>query len=148
MEDGDYHAYLQSSSDQMLTPFTKFAMDVSESIPDLVHLRSCYNNKYLVRNASDGDWIVVAGNEVEEDQSKWSCTFFKFISLEVDGESNTNVVVRLQHIQNKQYVAFFQGAASVDNLSSIDTTSYYASLSQNSSARAAGDLSDTYTITY
>ncbi|KAL8128137.1 uncharacterized protein LOC141720122 [Apium graveolens] len=74
----------------------KFEVHKSENGNGLVHIRSCYSNKYLVLNQNN-NWTVAEAEYSEEDQSKRSCTLLRPTS--VDGDPRrirlTNV-----HVEN------------------------------------------------
>ncbi|XP_021905328.1 uncharacterized protein LOC110820206 [Carica papaya] len=80
-DDSQVHSFLQFSGENVVSPFTKLEV-VSAKIEGLVHLKCCYNNRYLVRWSPNHWWLVGAADEPEEDQSKWSCTLFKPSSVD------------------------------------------------------------------
>ncbi|TYJ44821.1 hypothetical protein E1A91_A02G010800v1 [Gossypium mustelinum] len=93
-----------SSATQAKSAYAKFEVEEAASGHGLVHIRSCRNNKYWERvqkNPTGGNsdclyWIAATAKTREEDQSKGSCTLFKFIP--VDTAVNT---VRIMHVQSK-----------------------------------------------
>ncbi|KAJ4851254.1 hypothetical protein Tsubulata_043568 [Turnera subulata] len=88
---------LQFSAGELVSPYTKFAAETSRHHQELVHIRCCYNNKYLARQSSTTNWIVASAPEPEEDLSKTSCTLFQ---LDGDGDANT---LRFLHAQLRRY---------------------------------------------
>ncbi|KAK8563747.1 hypothetical protein V6N12_035888 [Hibiscus sabdariffa] len=82
-------------------------MESKESADGLFHIRSCQNNKYWERsknisitgNPAEEYWITATANSKEEDQSKASCTLFKFFS--VDPATNS---VQILHVQSGCYL--------------------------------------------
>ncbi|XP_052187878.1 uncharacterized protein LOC127798385 [Diospyros lotus] len=107
--------YLSFSETQAISPYAKFEVERPASaraaIGDLVHLRSCENNKYWVRtknrsitgNPKEENWITATADKPEEDQSKESCTLFKLIS--VDAVEST---VRIMHVQSGCYLCLWR----------------------------------------
>nr|XP_043637933.1 uncharacterized protein LOC122608928 [Erigeron canadensis] len=84
--------------EQIWSPRTKFAAEPAETGDGrFVHIRSLYNNKYLVKKQIDDEtaksWIVVASaKQPEEDTSSDSCTLFE---PHFDDGSTS---VRLRHV--------------------------------------------------
>ncbi|KAE8678331.1 hypothetical protein F3Y22_tig00111427pilonHSYRG00492 [Hibiscus syriacus] len=101
-EGGKADGYLRFMEPQVTSPYAKFEVESSKT-RGLVHIRSCQNNKYWQRtylpSVPSGPWIVTTSKEKEEDESKESCTLFKFVS--VDTAMNT---FRIMHIQSGCYV--------------------------------------------
>ncbi|KAK9117092.1 hypothetical protein Sjap_016039 [Stephania japonica] len=62
-------------------PRLRFLLEESRKFKGLVHIKSCYNNRYWVRKQSTEtgflDTIAAESEKPEEDQSKPSCTLFK-----------------------------------------------------------------------
>ncbi|PPR87292.1 hypothetical protein GOBAR_AA33397 [Gossypium barbadense] len=79
--------FLKFSETQVVSPYAKFEVEISNT-NGLVHIRSCQNNKYWQRTKT----VSIAG---EEDQSKETCTLFKFVP--VDHATGT---VRIVHVQS------------------------------------------------
>ncbi|KAL2892255.1 KAT8 regulatory NSL complex subunit 1-like protein [Bienertia sinuspersici] len=81
-EEGELHSRMQLSSDRLVSEdrsITKLEIVKSETSIQgltLVHIRSCYNNKFLVLSSEVENWIVAGADEPEEDRFKWSCTLF------------------------------------------------------------------------
>ncbi|XP_012075832.2 uncharacterized protein LOC105637044 [Jatropha curcas] len=101
-EDDKVRGFFQFSEDEILrTPYTKFELQYPKTgdADDLVHIRCCYNNKYLVRSSAEDDWIVGAADEPEEDKSKWSCTLFQLLS-----SHHTTNGYTLRHVQTGFFV--------------------------------------------
>ncbi|KAH1095997.1 hypothetical protein J1N35_012918 [Gossypium stocksii] len=93
-----------SSATQATSAYAKFEVEEAASGHGLVHIRSCRNNKYWERvqknptggNSDSQYWIAATAKTREEDQSKGSCTLFKFIP--VGTVANT---VLIMHVQSK-----------------------------------------------
>ncbi|KAK8549314.1 hypothetical protein V6N13_008990 [Hibiscus sabdariffa] len=103
---GDIDGYLKLVDTCVQSPFAKFQVEAA-SADGLFHIRSCQNNKYWERtknisitgNPAEEYWITATANSKEEDQSKASCTLFKFFS--VDPATNS---VRIAHVQSGCYL--------------------------------------------
>nr|XP_043635966.1 uncharacterized protein LOC122607115 [Erigeron canadensis] len=79
------------------SPRTKFAAEPAAG--GLYHIRSVYNNKYLVIIGSSNSWIVASAKKPEEDTSKGaSCTLFEPYSLPNDDQTTITATVRLRHV--------------------------------------------------
>ncbi|KAK8571612.1 hypothetical protein V6N13_047277 [Hibiscus sabdariffa] len=98
--DGKTDAFIQFLETNAESPYAKFEVEFATA-RGLFHIRSCQNNKYWERNRNPSEkyWITATANKKEEDQSKESCTLFKFIS--VDPVVNT---VRIVHVQSGNYL--------------------------------------------
>lgn len=84
LEDGELHSRMQLSANEVISErsFTKLEVmsgETSWQERHLVHLRSSYNNKFLVLASEGNTWVVAGADEPETDQSKWSCTLFKVV---------------------------------------------------------------------
>ncbi|CAM0943007.1 unnamed protein product [Alopecurus aequalis] len=57
---------------------TRFSVEASKEEDDLVHVRSCYNNKYWVpvKDSGGSRWVIGAADEPVEDLTSPSCTLF------------------------------------------------------------------------
>ncbi|CAL1357199.1 unnamed protein product [Linum trigynum] len=102
-EGGEQHGFLQFSEDKATSQYAKFKVKVAKSGDGLVHLKCCYNNKYLVRCSPKHWWISGAADRPEEDRSKWSCTLFN--PVYVNGDPAT---VRFLHVQLGHYACLFR----------------------------------------
>ncbi|XP_039001970.1 uncharacterized protein LOC120128351 [Hibiscus syriacus] len=87
--------YLKFFETYAESPYAKFEMEVA-SADGLFHIRSRTNNKYWERKQY---WITATASNKEEDQSKESCTLFKFAP--VDPAKKT---VRIVHVQSGCYL--------------------------------------------
>ncbi|MBA0764646.1 hypothetical protein Gotri_013971 [Gossypium trilobum] len=94
--------FLKFFETQAVSPYAKFEVEIFDT-NGLVHIRSCQNNKYwqrtkigsIARVPSGQHWITATTRNKEEDQSKETCTLFKFIP--VDHATGT---VRIVHVQS------------------------------------------------
>ncbi|KAI3822942.1 hypothetical protein L1987_10543 [Smallanthus sonchifolius] len=95
--------FVKFDEEQIWSPRVKFAVEQAESGDGrLVHIRSCYNNKYLVTNLIQTNlWLVASAEKPEEDTSKASCTLFEPHAFL--GETN----VRLRHIHTRNPASYW-----------------------------------------
>ncbi|XP_034198062.1 uncharacterized protein LOC117613565 [Prunus dulcis] len=100
------HGFLQFSGDNVVSPYAQFQMVAATSCNRrLVHIRSCYNNKYLVREDKDHWWIVARADEPQEDQSLWSCTLYEPQLVQPQADNNGSIpLIRLRHVQLGHYL--------------------------------------------
>ncbi|XP_021894265.1 uncharacterized protein LOC110811944 [Carica papaya] len=108
-EDSQVHSFLQFSGENVVSPFTKLEV-VPAKTEGLVHLKCCYNNRYLVRWSPNHWWLVGAADEPDEDQSKWSCTLFKPSSVD-----NNQQIFRFLHVQLGHYACLWRLAPPFGN---------------------------------
>ncbi|CAN0925575.1 hypothetical protein LINGRAHAP2_LOCUS34841 [Linum grandiflorum] len=106
-ERGEQHGFLQLSLEDdkvaaVANRYAKFEVKKAKFGDGLVHLKCCYNNKYLVRSSSTKWWICAAADAVVEDESKWSCTLFKPVY------ANDGGGVRFWHVQLRHYICLFR----------------------------------------
>lgn len=111
-QNGEHDGFLSFMETKAMSPFARFEVEIAAgaraNIGDLVHIRSCQNNRYWVRNTQtfiggSKYWITATADKPEEDQSKESCTLFKFIS--VDPIATT---VRIMHVQSGNYLCLWR----------------------------------------
>ncbi|XVF37565.1 hypothetical protein REPUB_Repub20aG0020100 [Reevesia pubescens] len=113
-EGGKSDGYIRFSETKAESPYAKFEVEPS-SKEDLVHIRSCQNNKYWVRTKNlsitekevEQYWITATAEKPEEDQSKESCTLFKAISVDL-----VTKTARIMHVQSGCYLCIWR----LDNL--------------------------------
>ncbi|CAN1256092.1 FHA domain-containing protein At4g14490 [Linum perenne] len=101
-EQGEINDAISCDGDNATNPKAKFELEHPRSIPlvadkPVVHIRSCYNNKYL--RMEQHRWIVAAADELDEDQCLWSCTLFEPVFSLQDPNR-----VRLLHVQSRLYL--------------------------------------------
>ncbi|KAK8585514.1 hypothetical protein V6N13_050493 [Hibiscus sabdariffa] len=107
----DTDGYLRFSEGRVDNPFAKFEVEFFNN--DLVHVRSCQNNKYwertknlsLTGSTSTQYWITATADKKEEDQSKESCTLFKIVFVNVNSEEKR---VRFMHVQSGCYLRLWK----------------------------------------
>ncbi|OMO73391.1 Aerolysin/hemolysin/leukocidin toxin [Corchorus olitorius] len=104
------NGYGSCQESDIMSPYAKFEVETCGT-NGLVHIRSCRNNKYLVRTRihdpsmdaaaeQEEHWIIAAtAKKAEEDQTKECCTLFRPICVSL--EENT---VRLKHVQSGCYL--------------------------------------------
>ncbi|XP_074303345.1 uncharacterized protein LOC141637824 [Silene latifolia] len=104
-QNGQVQAYslLQFSVDDAFDPYVQLEVVKTEGDTDLVHLKSRFNNKYLVRWAPDSNWISASADYPEDDPTNWACTLFKPILISDVGGTKK---IRLQHIQLGGYASY------------------------------------------
>ncbi|XP_055961031.1 uncharacterized protein LOC130015272 [Mercurialis annua] len=108
-EEGTYLRYVKCDGNDILDPQSKFRVERSSSNPDLVHIRCCYNNRYLACLRQGSDFVVATSDTAEEDQSKWSCTLFRAMP-------NDSITFRLQHVRTGNNLCNFQTAGRDNDL--------------------------------
>ncbi|KAI8553378.1 hypothetical protein RHMOL_Rhmol05G0011000 [Rhododendron molle] len=100
------------SGEEIVSPYTKFQIETaSNGDHGFVHIRCCYNNKYLVaKSISDDSYIIAGADEPNEDQSQLSCTLFEPIQIDGEGgtgsSSTTTTAARFRHVQLGQYLTY------------------------------------------
>jgi hypothetical protein len=100
--------FLKFERRKVATEQAKFELVPEKSGNGLVHLRCCYNNKYLVRYTDafgtdcSSRWIVAAADEPEEDKSNVSCTLFKLEPVNIRG-----LEFRFLHIQLEKHACLW-----------------------------------------
>ena len=96
--------FIKFDENEPMSPQAKFEVEMAKSGNGLVHIRSCYNNKYLVRQAYDKHWIVAAADKPEEDEYKFSCTLFEPEPYDESG----GVEFRFRHVQLGMYACLWR----------------------------------------
>ncbi|XP_038875129.1 uncharacterized protein LOC120067663 [Benincasa hispida] len=86
-EDEIIKGFLRFTGENIVNPRSKFEVEIANCDSRLVHIRSCYNNKYWVSCTTVDDkqwvpttnyeWVAAMAQDREEDQSKLTCTLFK-----------------------------------------------------------------------
>ncbi|CAI0455610.1 unnamed protein product [Linum tenue] len=124
LTNGEQREYLQFSGDDATSLESKFevvaAGNLGTESAGWVHLKCCYNNKYVKKWAEDNVWLHAGAVDVEEDRLKWDCTLFKPVAYDdvaqpyygrigtaTTGVVINNVVVRLLHVHLGHYVCLF-----------------------------------------
>nr|AIU47290.1 amaranthin-like lectin [Linum usitatissimum] len=93
-----YKQILTAKSEQLSSSLAKFEVVESTSDPSMVHIRCCYNNKYLrIDNSSNGRLITASMDGPEENQTVWYSTLFQ-------PELLTDGTIRLLHIKSGYYM--------------------------------------------
>nr|AIU47276.1 amaranthin-like lectin [Linum usitatissimum] len=112
-EEGEQHGFLQFSLEDdkdaaVANRYAKFEVEKAKSGNGLVHLKCCHNKKYLARSDSTKWWISAGADEVDEDDSKWSCTLFEPVFV----DDSTATMVRFRHVQLGRYACLFNSDSS------------------------------------
>ncbi|KAE8646728.1 uncharacterized protein LOC116404640 [Cucumis sativus] len=99
-DDKTMHGFLKFSGSHVVNPFAKFEFEKAKEKSNkvLVHIRCCYNNKYLVRWSEKSKYIVATGNELNEDKTKFSSTLFELIYVQ---DRNAFCI---KHVQLNRYI--------------------------------------------
>ena len=106
-EDVAAHGFPRFTGEEVVSPYAKFAVEMAKGGNNeelLVHIRCCYNNKYLVRRDESSAYIKAGAEELEEDKSKWSCTLFEPVYL----DDAKTTVVRFRHVQLGHYACLWR----------------------------------------
>ncbi|KAJ8420822.1 hypothetical protein Cgig2_022638 [Carnegiea gigantea] len=99
---------LQFAGENVMDPYAQFEVEKAKTWASLVHLKSRYTNKYLVRWSPNHDWITASAYTTNEDQSSWAYTLFKPILIE---DSDGTKKLRLLHVQLGNYACLSRSAA-------------------------------------
>ncbi|XP_055961853.1 uncharacterized protein LOC126681701 [Mercurialis annua] len=99
VKEGKHERCIKCDGNDAADPASKFEIEQVKD-KDLVHIRCCYNNKYLRFINQSSHYIGAAGDKVEEDPSKWSCTLFKPMV-----QRNMNYL--FQHVQSGNNLCHF-----------------------------------------
>ncbi|KAH7670233.1 Aerolysin-like toxin protein [Dioscorea alata] len=97
----EYDGYAAFTETEAVSPYAKFEVETTD-INGVVHIRSCQNNKYLVRTKENDSsaWITATAKKPENDQQKESSTLFKFIN-----EDTATNMYRIIHVQSGCYLS-------------------------------------------
>ncbi|XP_074378583.1 uncharacterized protein LOC141720127 [Apium graveolens] len=104
-EEGEVKRFVKFHGEQVGSADAKFEVQSSTNGNGLVHIRSCYNNKYLVLNENN-NWFAAKAEKPEEDQFKRSCTLLRPTS--VDGDPKK---IRLTNVHLENYLCLSRAAA-------------------------------------
>ncbi|KAL6896927.1 hypothetical protein ACP4OV_007499 [Aristida adscensionis] len=89
-EHGEFKNILHVSGEDGFNPYTRFLAEPSTEYYHDCHIKSCYNNKYLVtRQVKHGFAIFCDANEPDEDLDKPSCTLFRMHFGRIGGTNPT-----------------------------------------------------------
>uniref|UniRef100_A0A0A0K970 Agglutinin domain-containing protein n=1 Tax=Cucumis sativus TaxID=3659 RepID=A0A0A0K970_CUCSA len=75
---GFFKGNLYFSSDQALTPFTKFEIEPDKN-GKYWHIKCCYNNKYLASSNDYNRFVRPFVSKPSENDTSWPCTLFNII---------------------------------------------------------------------
>ncbi|GAB2290928.1 hypothetical protein Dimus_025188 [Dionaea muscipula] len=109
--------HVQFTADTGVHPQAKFAVEASTEAGNrgLVHIRSCYTNRYLARESQDSSWIKAWSPVKDEvDQTHWACTLFEPIRAEQDDDANGRSFIRLRHVQEGSFVSLTRTGSPVE----------------------------------
>ncbi|KAI5330580.1 hypothetical protein L3X38_029978 [Prunus dulcis] len=68
---------LECSGDDVQSQYARFKVEKDENLPNLVHIKSTYNDKYWSTASQGSSWIVAGANQKQPNKGLWSCTLFK-----------------------------------------------------------------------
>ncbi|GAB2300147.1 hypothetical protein Dimus_034188 [Dionaea muscipula] len=108
--------YVQFTADTGVDPEAKFEVEASKEPGNrgLVHIRSCYNNRYLARASEDSTWIKAwSTGKDEADKTHWACTLFEPIRAQ-DDDKNGRSFIRLRHVQLGSFVSLTRTSSPVE----------------------------------
>ncbi|CAN1179263.1 hypothetical protein LINPERPRIM_LOCUS36746 [Linum perenne] len=94
--DGDFKQIAATRSDTAWNPLSKFEVVPSDVHSSMIHIRCCYNNKFLRRGNDKERYIYAVAEEKEENQDSWTCTLFT-------PEFMADGTVRFLHTQMETY---------------------------------------------
>uniref|UniRef100_A0A7C8ZQD7 Agglutinin domain-containing protein n=1 Tax=Opuntia streptacantha TaxID=393608 RepID=A0A7C8ZQD7_OPUST len=104
-DDARTRGLLQFAGETVMDPYAQFEVEKAKTWDGLVHLKSRYTNKYLVRWSPNHYWITASAYNADEDQGSWTCTLFKPILVE---ESDGTQKLRLLHVQLGHYACLWR----------------------------------------
>ncbi|KAK9950587.1 hypothetical protein M0R45_006071 [Rubus argutus] len=98
--------------ERKLETLVKFEVEKAKIGNRWVHIRCCYNKKYLVRENTpigtccyiNKHWIVAAADKPEEDKYKISCTLFEPEPYDGSG----GLEFRFRHVQLGSYACLWR----------------------------------------
>ncbi|GAB2302872.1 hypothetical protein Dimus_036866 [Dionaea muscipula] len=106
--------HVQFTADTGVDPGAKFAVEASTEAGNrgLVHIRSCFTNRYLARESQDSSWIKAWSPVKDEvDKTHWACTLFEPIRAEQDDDASGRSFIRLRHVQQGSFVSLTRTAS-------------------------------------
>ncbi|GAB2290934.1 hypothetical protein Dimus_025193 [Dionaea muscipula] len=109
--------HVQFTAETGVHPEAKFAVEASTEAGNrgLVHIRSCFTNRYLARENQDSSWIRAWSPVKDEvDQTHWACTLFEPIRAEQDDDANGRSFIRLRHVQEGSFVSLTRTGSPVE----------------------------------
>ncbi|XP_060964928.1 uncharacterized protein LOC133033882 [Cannabis sativa] len=90
--------FVHFRGEDVTSPLVKFELERAKTKPGWVHIRYCYNNKYLTMQ-SNYSWYFLASADkpLEEDETDWKNTMFKPIKI----TQGSDVFYRFQHVKER-----------------------------------------------
>ncbi|XP_074270318.1 uncharacterized protein LOC141594000 [Silene latifolia] len=98
------HGLLQFSGEKASVEFAQFEVVQAQCGDGLVHIKSRYTNRFLVRWSPNHNWITASAHQLNENKSEWSCTLFKPIII----EQGVTIKVRIMHVQLGHYLSLWR----------------------------------------
>ncbi|CAN0922664.1 hypothetical protein LINGRAHAP2_LOCUS33174 [Linum grandiflorum] len=102
-EGGELNQVLEIASPKVWNPLSRFEVVPSTAHPSMVHIRSCYNNRFLKRKLDHKYPLIAAGEDEASEHLMQSSTLFlpEFLSYQDDEPAGT---LRLLHLESVKYV--------------------------------------------
>lgn len=110
-DDVQAHGLFQFAGEKVMDPYAQFEVIKARTGDGLVHLKSRYANKYLVRLSPNHYWITASADAPDEDQCKWTCTLFRPIQV----NKCDSTTIRLVHVQLGHYACLWRTSAPFDS---------------------------------
>ncbi|KAL9230522.1 hypothetical protein vseg_005861 [Gypsophila vaccaria] len=82
-DDTETQGRLEYSTVRISDQNAKFAVEYAHD--GLVHIRSCFTNKYWTRSSAEEYWITATATEPVDTESAWNCTLFR---MDMTGDDN------------------------------------------------------------
>ncbi|CAN1344057.1 hypothetical protein LINPERPRIM_LOCUS39961 [Linum perenne] len=96
----NYKQILAAKAEQLASSLAKFEILPSTDHPSMVHIRCCYNNKYLRMDTNGGRILTASMDYPDESLTVWYSTLFQ-------PESLTDGTVRLLHVKSGFYAQWY-----------------------------------------
>ncbi|CAN1130707.1 hypothetical protein LINPERPRIM_LOCUS13381 [Linum perenne] len=96
----NYKQILAAKSEQLASSLAKFEVVPSTDNTSMVHIRCCYNNKYLKMDTNGGRLLTASMDYPDENLTAWYSTLFQ-------PESLTDGTVRLLHVKSGYYMQWY-----------------------------------------
>ncbi|KAK9950695.1 hypothetical protein M0R45_006170 [Rubus argutus] len=126
--------FMKFDGDEVASPLVKFEVEMAKIGNGLVNIRSCYNNKYLMKQGYDKNWIVAAADKPEENANEISCTLFEPEPYDENGGPE----FRFHHVELGMYaclwrakIPFYGGLYGGSNVPDKDACDVYTVVDLN-----------------
>ncbi|CAL9031747.1 unnamed protein product [Prunus brigantina] len=88
---------LQFSGEDLHSRYARFKVEKDVNLPELVHIKSTYIDKYWRAASQDSSWIVAEADEKEPSKTLWSSTLFKPEVLQ-EPQPYVNGIYQFRHV--------------------------------------------------